>query len=350
MKIGNRLMGSKHPVYIIAEMSSNHLGQLSRAHDIVEEAALVGADAVKLQTYTPDTMTIKCDNEYFQIRKGPWKGWNLYDLYEKAAMPWEWTGELQKHAHDLGIELLSTAYDATAVDFLEKFDVPAYKVASFELNDIELLKRIAETGKPVIASTGMASYSDIGHALYALRNHGTWDRWSENIAFLRCVSSYPAPVGEMNLDTMRHIRGSFGVMVGLSDHSMSIEVPVAAAAMGADIIEKHMTLKRSDGGQDSHFSLEPGEFHQMVEAVKVARSAVGVATYGAPFSQKDSITFRRSLFVVEDIKKGEKFTRENVRSIRPGNGMQPIHIGEVIGKRAKEDIEKGTPLHWNLIS
>jgi pseudaminic acid synthase len=327
-------------VYIIAELSANHNGSLDRARESVRAVAKTGADAVKLQTYTADTLTIDCDNEYFRISGGTlWDGRTLYDLYKEAYTPWEWHAELQKVAHECGLDLFSTPFDETAVDFLEELNVPCHKVASFELVDIPLLKIIGSTKKPVIMSTGMASEEEIQEALDALRSMGCPD-----VTLLKCTSAYPAKPEDANLNTIPDMAGKFGCKVGLSDHTLGIAVPVAAVALGACVIEKHFTLARADGGADSGFSLELEEFKAMVDAVRIAEDALGKIRYGGSLGDEKSKIFRRSLFVVKNIKNGEVFTPENVRSIRPGYGLAPKYYEEVIGREAACDVMRGTPL------
>jgi pseudaminic acid synthase len=346
IKIGNRSIGPGNPVYCIAEVSANHNQDYAQAVRIIEAAKQAGADAVKLQTYTPDTMTIASDRKEFRIGGGTlWDGRNLHDLYGEAYTPWEWQPGLKKAAEFFGMDLFSTAFDATAVDFLEKMGVPAHKVASFELVDIALIQKMASTGKPLIMSTGMASVEEIEEALRSARGEG-----ATQIALLKCTSAYPAPAEEMNLRTIPEMARRFGVPVGLSDHTMGIAAPVAAVALGACIIEKHLTLSRATPGPDSGFSLEPHEFKAMVEAVRTAEKALGEVHFGLSDKEEASRVFRRSLFVVEDVKRGEMFTAENVRSIRPGYGLHTRHLDQVLGKRAIRDIERGTPLSWDLVA
>jgi len=342
--INDRKVGKGHPVYIIAEMSANHNQDFDRAVKIIEAAKETGADAVKLQTYTPDTITIDCDNEYFRIKGTMWEGKTLYELYDEAYTPWEWQPKLKQVADKLGLHLFSSPFDHSAVDFLESMDVPAYKVASFELVDLPLLRKIAETGKPIIMSTGMASLAEIDEAVQTVRSAG-----ATQIALLKCTSAYPALPEEANLRTIPHLAQSFDVPAGLSDHTMGTAVAVAAVALGACIVEKHFTLSRRDAGPDSSFSMEPKEFKSMVEAIRNVEKAVGKVSYEITEKQKDSRVFRRSLFVVKDIKKGEKFAEENVRSIRPGYGLSLKYFDEVVGKKATKDIVIGTPLSWDLI-
>lgn len=325
--------------YIIAEVSANHNGSIERAEAIIRAAADAGADAVKLQTYTADTMTIPCDNEHFRIKGTLWEGKTLHDLYQEAYTPWEWQPRLKELANDLGMDCFSTPFDATAVDFLEKMNVPCHKVASFEVVDIPLLKKIASTGKPVIMSTGMASLTEIDEAVTTLRENGTTE-----LALLKCTSAYPAPPEEANLRTIPHLAQAFSCVAGLSDHTLGSAVAVGAVAVGARIIEKHFTLARADGGPDSAFSMEPHEFRQMVQDIRTVEKALGAVCYDLTPKQKESKVFRRSLFVVKDMKAGEAFTEENVRSIRPGYGLPPKMLNIVLGRRAAKNLSMGTPL------
>jgi len=345
LKIGNRRIGEGYPVLVVAEISGNHNQSFARAKKLVETACKLGADAIKLQTYTPDTMTINSANKWFQVKVNPdWKGKTLYQLYQEAYTPWRWQPKLKKIANSYGVPLFSTAYDETSVNFLEKMGVPAYKIGSFEVPDIELLEKIARTKKPVIISRGMASLGELKLAISTLRKNG-----AKNIAVLHCVSSYPAKPEEMNLATIQDIKKRFKVIVGLSDHSLTTSLAVAAVGMGACIIEKHFTLRRRDGGPDASFSVEPEEFRKLVQDIREAEKAIGKVQYGAGKRESENIVFRRSLFVVKDIKKGEKFTRENVRCIRPGYGLAPLFLPKILGRKAKKDIKRGNPLKWNLI-
>ena len=342
--IRDRKIDANQPVYIIAEMSANHNQDFNKAVKIIEAAKEAGADAVKLQTYTPDTITLDCDNDYFRINGTIWKERNLYELYSKAYTPWEWQPKLKKIANHLGMDLFSTPFDKTAVDFLENMEVLAYKIASFELVDIPLLLKIAQTGKPIIMSTGMATLAEIDEAVSAIREAG-----GNQLALLKCTSAYPAPPDEMNLRTIPHLAEAFGVPTGLSDHTLGITVPVAAVALGACIIEKHLTLSRQDPGPDSAFSLEPHEFKEMVDSIRTTEKAMGEVSYKIKGKEKASLVFRRSLFVVKDIKAGETFTEKNVSSIRPGYGLHTMHLDEIIGRKAVGFIRKGTPIDWDLI-
>jgi pseudaminic acid synthase len=344
--IGTRQVAAGEPVYIIAELSGNHNGSLDQAMRLVRAARNAGADAIKLQTYTPDTMTLACDRECFRISGGTlWDGRTLYDLYGEAFTPWEWHPKLQAEARALGLDFFSTAFDATAVDFLESLAVPVHKIASFENGDLPLIERVARTGKPVIISTGMAPVAAIGEAVAAARAAG-----AAGVALLKCTSAYPAPAEAMNLRTIPHLAETFGLPVGLSDHTLAPTIPAVAVALGACIVEKHLTLSRLIPGPDSAFSLEPDEFREMVRTVRTTEKALGAVTYGATEAERKTSAFRRSLFVVADVKKGERFTEANVRSIRPGHGLAPRHWNEVLGRTAAADIARGTPLAWDLIA
>jgi pseudaminic acid synthase len=338
-------VGNGCPVYIVAELSANHNQNFDQAVRILHAAKEAGADSVKLQTYTADTITLRSDKEYFRIAGGTlWDGRILHDLYQEAFTPWEWQPKLKAIADGLGMHLFSSAFDDSAVDFLEEMNVPAHKVASFELVDIGLIQKMARTGKPLIMSTGMASADEISEAIAAARDAGATE-----IALLKCTSAYPAPAEEANLCMIPELARRFACPAGISDHTMGIAVPVAAVALGACIIEKHLCLRRADGGPDGAFSLEPQEFKAMVEAVRTTEKALGSIQFASGPREANSRRFRRSLFVVEDIKKGELFTRQNVRSIRPADGLHPRHLNEVLGKRAARDVERGTPLAWALV-
>lgn len=342
--IGKKLIGAGNPVYVVAELSANHHQDFEQAVRLVEAAKDAGADAIKLQTYTPDTITIQSDREEFRIRGTIWNGRSLYDLYGEAFTPWEWHPRLKQAANDLGMDLFSSPFDRTAVDFLERMGVPAYKVASFELVDLPLIRLMSQTGKPLVISTGMATPEEIREALDAARQAG-----AKEIALLKCTSEYPSPAEEMNLRTIPELAAHFNLPVGLSDHTMGIAAPVAAVALGACMIEKHFTLSRATPGPDSAFSLEPHEFKSMVEAVRTTEKVLGEARIGPSAKEQPSRVFRRSLFVVEDVKRGEVFTPSNVRSIRPANGLHTRHLPEVLGKKAACDIERGTPLRFDLV-
>lgn len=343
--INGRRIGPGYPTYIIAEMSANHNQNFSQAVKIIEAAKKAGADAIKLQTFTPDIHTIQSGNQYFRIYGGTaWDGRTLYDLYHEAYMPWEWQPKLKAIADQLGIDLFSTAVDSKSVDFLEEMGVQVHKVASFEIVDIPLIETMARTGKPLIISTGMSSLAEIEEAVQTARKAG-----ATQIALLKCTSAYPAPSEEMHLKTIPHLAQAFQVPVGLSDHTLSIAVPVVAVALGTCIIEKHFTLSRTIPSLDSSFSLEPHEFKAMVDAVHTGGKALGTVRYDVSEHEAKSRVFRRSLFVVQDVKLGDLFTPENVRSIRPGNGLHPRYLREVLGRSASRDIQRGTPLAWDLI-
>lgn len=344
MRIGNREIGNQAPTYIIAEMSANHAGSIENAKKIIHAAKEAGADCVKIQTYTADTITIDCDKPYFHIGEGTWNGENLYQLYQKAYTPWEWQAELKKEAESIGLDFFSTPFDRTSVDFLEEIGVGFYKIASFEIVDIPLIKYVASKGKPIIMSTGMSTIGEVEDAVNAVRSQG-----NDQLALLRCASAYPAITDEMNLMTMRNMAEVFHVPVGLSDHSMGSVGAVAAVALGANIIEKHFCLDRAIENPDSSFSMNPEEFAKMVQDVRQAEKAIGRVSYGATEQEKSNVTFRRSIFCVKDIKKGEKLTEENVRVIRPGHGMKPKFYEEILGQVALTDIERGTPMSWGLI-
>ncbi len=346
IEISGQRIGLGYPVYIVAELSANHRQQFDEAVKLLKAAKEAGADAVKLQTFTPDTLTIQCDMPEFRIGGGtPWDGKTLYDLYSEAYMPWEWQPKLKKVADDMEIDLFSTPCDKAAVDFLEEMGVPAYKVASFEMVDIPLIEYIASKGKPIIISTGIATLAEIDEAVEAVCTAG-----ATQIALLKCTGAYPAPPEEMNLLTIPHLAEAFGIPVGLSDHTLGIAVPIAAVALGACIVEKHFTLSRSLPSPDSAFSLEPQEFEAMVEAIRTAEKALGEVQYKVGEQEAKSRVFRRSLFVVKDMRAGEVFTEESVRSIRPGYGLHPRHLKDVLGRRATQDIKRGTPVSWELIS
>lgn len=344
LEINGRKIGDGYPAYIIAEMSGNHAGSIERAKEIIRAAKEAGADCVKIQTYTPDTITIDCHNEYFHIEDGTWEGENLYSLYGKAYTPWEWHEELKKEAERIGIDFFSTPFDNTSVDFLEKLGFSFYKIASFEMIDLPLLQYVASKGKPIIMSTGMGSIEEIEEAVEAIYKTG-----NKQLALMKCSSAYPAKVEEMNLTTIADMKERFQIPVGLSDHSMGSLSAEVAVAIGASIIEKHFCLGREIENPDASFSMTPEEFKQMTEAVRTVEKAKGIVDYGVEKQEETNIKFRRSLFVVEDIKAGEIFTGKNVRSIRPGYGMKPKFLPEVLGKRALVDIKRGEPLKPEMI-
>ncbi|SHI40799.1 pseudaminic acid synthase [Clostridium cavendishii DSM 21758] len=345
IEISNRKIGEGFSAFIIAEISANHLQSFDNAVKLIKIAKECGADAIKLQTYTPDTITIDCNNEYFQIKQGTiWDGNVLYKLYQEAYTPWEWQPKLKKIAEEEGLICFSSPFDKSAVDFLEKMDVPAYKVASFEINDIPFIEYIASKGKPIIISTGIATLSDIEEAIDACKRMG-----NRKIALLKCTSAYPAPLEDINLKVIPNLRETFKTVVGLSDHTLGIEVSTAAVALGANIVEKHLTLDRSLGGADAAFSMEPEEFKALVDSIRAVEKALGEVTYELTEKMKRSREHSRSLFIVKDIEEGEVFTEENIRSIRPGYGMHTRYYKEVLGKKSNRFIKKGTPLDWNLI-
>ncbi len=344
-KIGNVNVGLNEPSYIIAEMSANHLQDINRAKEIITIAKEIGANAVKLQSFTPDTITINCKGEEFMATKGSlWEGQNLYQLYEKAFMPWNWHEELFKYARKIGIEIFSSPFDDTAVDLLEELNVSAYKIASYEILDIPLIKKCARTGKPIILSTGIATIADIERAINACLSEG-----NDSVSILKCVSQYPTPYEDLNLKTIKNMSDTFNCIAGLSDHSMGSAIDVAAVAMGASIIEKHLTLNRADGGPDGAFSMEPEEFKQMIIDIRNVEKAIGKVTYDLSEAQKKGRKNARSLYVVKDIKKGEMFTKDNIKSIRPGRGLPTWYYDEIIGRRAAMDISFGTALKWEYI-
>ncbi len=344
-EIAGHKIGENAPVFIVAEISANHNQDFKQAVNLIEAIKQAGADAVKIQTYTPETLTIDCDNEFFSIGKGlPWEGQTLYKLYGEAYTPWDWQPKLKEIAEGLGLTFFSTPFDHTAVDFLEELEVPAYKIASFEIVDLPLLKKVAQTGKPVILSTGMSTLAEIDEAVRTLRDSG-----ANQIALLKCTSAYPAVPEEMNLNSIPYLAKEFNLPVGLSDHTLSSMVPVAAVALGACIVEKHFTLSRKMKGPDSFFSLEPEEFKQTAEAIRTTEKALGTVSFILQEREKASRVFRRSIFTVRNIKKGETFSIDNIRIIRPGNGLHPRCLERVLGRRAVKDIPRGTPLDWNLI-
>ena len=345
INLDGKKIGEDYPAFIIAEVSANHLQSFDKAVEIIKAAKKAGADAVKLQTYTPDTITLDCDNEYFQITQGTiWDGTTLHKLYQEAYTPWEWQPKLKQIAEEEGLICFSSPFDYTSVDFLEEMNVPAYKIASFEITDIPLIEYVASKGKPIIMSTGIATLGDIEEALATCKRMG-----NQQVALLKCTSAYPSPLEDINLRVIPNMKDTFGTIVGLSDHSLEHTVAVGAVALGAKIIEKHMTLNRAEGGPDAAFSMEPDEFKEMVDSIRALEKALGQVTYELTDKQKNSKEHARSLFVVKDIKKGESFTKDHVKSIRPGFGLATKYIGKVIGKRARYDIKKGTPVDWSLI-
>ena len=346
IEIDGRRVGPGEPVYIVAEMSANHNQDFAEAVRIVEAAKEAGADAVKLQTYTADTMTLPSQDERFQLGAGSlWEGKSLYELYQEAYTPWEWQPRLQETARTQGIDLFSAPFDTTAVDFLEEMGIPAYKVPSFEIVDLALIERIASTGKPMIISTGLATQDEIAEALHTAQEAG-----AEQVALLKCTSAYPAPAEEMNLRGIPQLIEEFGVPVGFSDHSLDSEAPIAAVSLGACIVEKHFTLSRDVPGPDAAFSMEPEEFHAMVTSVRRTERALGNVDHEVGPEEAKSRVFRRSLFVIQDVKAGETFTAANVRSIRPGDGLHPRHLKEILGRKAVVDVTRVTPIACDLVA
>lgn len=344
MKIDNRAIGRNHPPYIIAELSANHNGSLETACKVIDEAAKAGADAVKLQTYTADTITIRSDKDEFRIKGGLWDGRTLYDLYEQAYTPWEWHETLFAHAKKRGITVFSSPFDPTAADLLNELGAPAFKIASFEAVDLPLIRYVAGKGKPMIISTGMANLDEIGEAVQAARAGGC-----EELILLHCVSGYPAPAEDYKLATLADMERRFGVPVGLSDHTLNNVSAIASVALGATVIEKHFTLDRDGGGPDDSFSLEPEDLRQLCRDARTAWESVGVVDYGVKSSEQANTAFRRSLYAVQDILAGSVITSAHVRSIRPGYGLAPKHLDRVIGARAKTDIPRATAISWQLL-
>lgn len=344
-EIAGTKIGNGHAPYLIAEMSGNHNGDINRAMALIDAAKASGADAVKLQTYTADTITIDCDRPEFQLNDGLWKGRSLYELYQEAHTPWDWHEPLFRHAKDIGITIFSSPFDPTAADFLEGLNAPAFKIASFEIIDIPLIKYVARLGKPMILSTGMASLGDIADAVAAVR-----ETPDTPMMLLHCTSGYPTPAEDCDLRTIAHLSDAFDVPVGLSDHTQGVAVPVASVALGAVLVEKHFTLSRADGGVDAAFSLEPDEFKAMADACNTAWRAIGNIGYDIKASETSGQQIRRSLYAVADIAAGDIFNEENVRSIRPGLGLAPKYLPEVLGHTAARDIKRGEPVNWQMIA
>ena len=344
IKFGDRLIGEEQPTYIIAEMSANHAGSKKRALEIIRAAKDAGADCVKVQTYTPETMTLDSDKKWFKIDKGTWEGENLYSLYQKAYTPWEWQEELKNEAERIGIDFFSTPYENTAVDFLEDLGVEFYKVASFSITNLPFLKYLAKKDKPIIMSTGMATLAEIDEAVRTIREAG-----NDQLALLNCSSAYPSIADDMNLKNIKNLAETFDLPVGLSDHSLGSVAAVTSIAMGAKIIEKHLCMSREIENPDSSFSMEPAEFKKMVEDIRDAERAIGKVDYSISEKEKNSRIFRRSIFAVEDIKAGEELNEDNIKIIRPGYGLKPKHWDNVLKAKAIKDIEKGTPLSWSMI-
>lgn len=344
-QIKDRMIGEGYPAYIIAEMSGNHAGSIERAKEIIREAKRCGADCIKIQTYTPDTLTIDCHNKYFQVENGTWEGENLYSLYGKAYTPWEWQKELKEEADRVGIHFLSTPFDKTSVDFLEDMGLDFYKIASFEMIDLPLLRYIASKGKPIIMSTGMSTLEEIKEAVEAIKECG-----NEQLALLKCSSTYPAVPEQMNLRTIVDMKEQFGLPVGLSDHSMGHLSAATAVTLGANVIEKHFCLGREIENPDASFSMNPAEFKEMVDTIRQVEAALGKVFYGVAPQEESSMVFRRSIFVVEDVKAGERLTEANTRIIRPGYGAKPKYIDDVLGMKVQQDVERGTPFTFDLVA
>jgi N-acetylneuraminate synthase len=342
--IDGRRIGGGAPPYIIAELSGNHGGKLERALEIIDAAKAAGADAIKLQTYTADTLTIDHDGPDFLINGGLWDGRRLHELYREAHTPWSWHEALFAHCRRIGITVFSTPFDATAIELLETLGAPAYKIASFEAVDLPLIRRAAATGKPMIVSTGISDLGEIAEAVEAARSAGCRD-----LVLLHCVSAYPAPPEDMNLRTIPHLASAFDVIAGLSDHTLGTAVAVAAVTLGAAVVEKHVTLRRADGGPDAAFSLEPAEVKQLVESCRMAHGALGHVSYAREQSERANLVFRRSLYAVADIAPGETLTESNVRSIRPGYGLAPKFLPELLGRKARGPIARGTAMRWDLV-
>ena len=343
-KIAGRKIGPSHPPFVICELSGNHNGSLDRALTMIDAAAETGCDAIKLQTYTADTLTLDCDGPGFRIEAGPWAGRTLHDLYAEAFTPYDWHAALFERARQRGVTLFSTPFDETAVELLEGLDAPAYKIASFEAVDLPLIVRVARCGKPMIISTGLASLAEMEEALRTAQTNG-----AAGVALLHCVSAYPAPIDEANVRTVPDLARRFGVVTGLSDHTPGTAAAVAAVALGAAIIEKHFTLARADGGPDAAFSLEPAEFAALTRDCKAAWSALGSATYDELGSERAAAGHRRSLYVAAAVKAGEALTAANIRSVRPGYGLAPKHLPDILGRRAARDLAFGEPLDWSMV-
>ena len=342
--IDGKVISEDSPTYIIAEMSANHLMSFDRAKEIIYRLKDSGTDAVKLQTYTADTITIDSDREEFQIHGGLWDGYNLYSLYKEAYTPWEWQKELMEYANSLGLACFSSPFDHSAVDFMDEIGMPAYKVASYEIFDIPLIKKIARTMKPVIISTGIAYMEDVERALRACK-----EEENENVILLKCTSAYPCPYEDMNIKTIPLMKDTYDCIVGLSDHTFGSEVALGAVALGAKVVEKHVTIKRADGGPDGAFSMEMEEFIDMVRQIRNLEKALGKGTFELRQKQESERRGGRSLYVVADVKAGESFTEDNVRSIRPGRGLHPMYYEDILGKKARKDLKKGEPLLWDVI-
>lgn len=345
IKLGTHIISPSSPVFIIAEMSANHMQDYGKAVEIIHAAKEAGADAIKLQTYTPDTITLDCDSDYFQLTQGTiWDGTTLHKLYQEAYTPWEWQPKLMEEANRLGLCCFSSPFDFTAVDFMESMEMPAYKIASYEINDIPLIRKVARLHKPIIFSTGIAYLEDIERALSVCREEG-----NEDVILLKCVSSYPTPYEDIHLNMIPTLADTFGCLMGISDHTMGTAVSAGSIALGVKVVEKHLTLRRADGGPDGSFSMEPDEFKEMVNSIRIMEKALGNKTYGLTEKQKIEHEGGRSLFVVKDMAAGDIFTSDNLRSIRPGQGLHTRHYETILGRASAAAIQKGTPLQWNLI-
>lgn len=344
-KIGKRLVGDGHPCFCVAELSGNHNGDFERAKEIVYAAHDAGADAVKLQTYTADSLSLDCDNEHFMLKSGMWKGYNLHKLYTEAATPYDWQPKLMELANSLGMECFSSPFDVDGVELMEQWGMPAYKIASYEINEVQLIRAAASKHKPIIFATGVATKEDIDMAMQICKEEG-----NDEVFLLKCVSAYPTPYEEINLNMIPSLRDNYGCLVGLSDHSMGSTVPVGAAALGIKMVEKHLTLKREDGGVDSGFSMEPSEFKAMVDDIRIIEKALGRREYSLTEKQLKERSLSRSLFVAEDVKAGEMITERNIRSVRPNAGLHTKYYHEVIGKTFSKDVRMGEPLDWDMIS
>lgn len=345
IEINGKRVGPSYPPYIVAELSANHNGDIKKAFETIESAKKCGADAIKIQTYTPDTMTIDCDNKDFQVNGGLWDGYKLYDLYQWAHTPFEWHQALFEKAKEVGITIFSTPFDETAVDLLDSLNTPAYKIASFELTDLPLIKKVAQMGKPMIMSTGMANINEIEEAIHTAKINGC-----DDLVILHCISAYPAPYDQANLATINDLAKRFGVIVGLSDHTLGTVASVASVALGACFIEKHFIIDRSDNGPDSEFSIEPNELQKLVNETKAAHQAIGKPGYELKPSENASIKFRRSLYFIADIPENTIITEQHIKRIRPGYGLACKHFDEIIGKKTKLAIKRGTAVNWNLIT
>lgn len=344
IKLGRKIIGDNGGVYVIAEMSANHEGDFNKAIDIIHGAKEAGADCIKIQTYTPDTMTIDCDNEYFKINEGTWKGETLYNLYKRAYTPWMWQEKLKDEADKIGIDFLATPFDRTSVDFLESINVKFYKIASFEITDIPLIKYIASKNKPIIVSTGNATFEEIKEAVKTI------EKYHKDICLLKCSSSYPALTEDMHLNTIKHLKDTFNTVVGLSDHSLGEISSICAIALGAKVIEKHFCISRNIKSPDACFSMEKDEFKKMVQHIRQAEEALGDVNYRISEEESKNLRFRRSIFAIKDIKKGEVISEENIRVIRPSFGLEPKYYYLVLGKLAIKDINRGTPISWEVLN